>query len=668
MNKETWLNGWHSAVGIVEKTGNKIKDNVQALGENIADDYDKFKEIGQIREKGRQLFQDADKQMATANGILEYEYRQFEQLSKEIEEGILYTYVQYCRYMQITAPKGIREQEIKAMPAYADCNLWQETGNALAGAVAAGTAAGVMTLGMVTAVGTASTGTALSALSGAAYVNATLAALGGGAVATGGLGMAGGLAVLGTAVAAPAAAVIGYFFDKNIKTNHAEAVKWLAEVEEYVKSSNDSSTRARTLSFYLQLKIREIYAFQLFFRDVLNTAVGAAACGDALEYRPILNDAATTLIAYIQLPVTMEGNINSDYLTLLKKLQGVAAACRRQFYAYILKQSTVRQHFLENVREQDLAEHQDDFSRWFEIIEQTLTRMEDKIENVHADMQRRFDKVDESLLDIKASLSVLGEDIRRMQEETISKLSMVAGDREKTERILNEMADNMSKRLLEASAIQQNRHYAEQKLQLSELFGLSWEKLQPQSRKFLISSRILYQELSGLGNQVDFSGVCILAVKALENELHHRFYNDFVEYLQNKYPLADCADKWPSYLYRTNRWGKNDVLSERHFTLGSIPFLCGVRCSDRVSDAQHERDGEVVFKYAQKKLLLSGLDDNEVRKTLQVIGSDTDKIAQKYRNPAAHINALQQADAEECLRFLLEVEKVFIWIMERFAY
>ena len=102
--------------------------------------------------------------------------------------------------------------------------------------------------------------------------------------------------------------------------------------------------------------------------------------------------------------------------------------------------------------------------------------------------------------------------------------------------------------------------------------------------------------------------------------------------------------------------------------MGSIPFLCGVRCSDKVSDAQHERDYESVFKYAREKLLLAGLEDNEVRKTLHVIGSDTDKITQKYRNPAAHINALQQADAEECLRFLLEVEKVFIWIMERFAY
>ena len=102
--------------------------------------------------------------------------------------------------------------------------------------------------------------------------------------------------------------------------------------------------------------------------------------------------------------------------------------------------------------------------------------------------------------------------------------------------------------------------------------------------------------------------------------------------------------------------------------MGSIPFLCGVRCSDKVSDAQHERDCESVFKYAREKLLLAGLEDNEVRKTLHVIGSDTDKITQKYRNPAAHINALQQADAEECLRFLLEVEKVFIWIMERFAY
>ncbi len=49
------------------------------------------------------------------------------------------------------------------------------------------------------ALGTASTGTAIASLSGAAVTNATLAALGGGALSEGGGGMALGSAVLGGA-------------------------------------------------------------------------------------------------------------------------------------------------------------------------------------------------------------------------------------------------------------------------------------------------------------------------------------------------------------------------------------------------------------------------------------------------------------------------------------
>ena len=53
---------------------------------------------------------------------------------------------------------------------------------------------------VISAVGTfglASTGTAISTLSGAAATNATLAWLGGGAIAAGGLGMTAGVVVLG---------------------------------------------------------------------------------------------------------------------------------------------------------------------------------------------------------------------------------------------------------------------------------------------------------------------------------------------------------------------------------------------------------------------------------------------------------------------------------------
>ena len=72
-------------------------------------------------------------------------------------------------------------------------------------------AAGVTT-SAVMALGTASTGTAISALSGAAATNATLAAIGGGSLAAGGGGMALGSAVLGGATLGVGLLVGGIIF------------------------------------------------------------------------------------------------------------------------------------------------------------------------------------------------------------------------------------------------------------------------------------------------------------------------------------------------------------------------------------------------------------------------------------------------------------------------
>ncbi|WDM16546.1 hypothetical protein J3S85_36705 [Streptomyces lavenduligriseus] len=74
---------------------------------------------------------------------------------------------------------------------------------ALAGGALAGSGAGAGTFLAVGAFATASTGTAISGLSGAAATSATLAWLGGGSLAAGGGGMAAGTTVLSAIVAAP---------------------------------------------------------------------------------------------------------------------------------------------------------------------------------------------------------------------------------------------------------------------------------------------------------------------------------------------------------------------------------------------------------------------------------------------------------------------------------
>ena len=112
------------------------------------------------------------------------------------------------------------------------------------GSAAAGTAGGAAAVGAATAVvsafGTASTGTAIASLSGAAASNAVLAALGEGSVMAGGLGVAGGTAIL-SGIAAGAFLYIGGLvtllngLDASDKAS--DATKQAAETEKKVNEA-----------------------------------------------------------------------------------------------------------------------------------------------------------------------------------------------------------------------------------------------------------------------------------------------------------------------------------------------------------------------------------------------------------------------------------------------
>ena len=91
--------------------------------------------------------------------------------------------------------------------------------------------------GAVSALATASTGTAISTLSGAAATNATLAWLGGGAISAGGGGVAAGTAVLGALTATAAAGVaiiaIGTLASGFYARKYTEAEKYVADIKKW---------------------------------------------------------------------------------------------------------------------------------------------------------------------------------------------------------------------------------------------------------------------------------------------------------------------------------------------------------------------------------------------------------------------------------------------------
>lgn len=116
----------------------------------------------------------------------------------------------------------------------------------IASSLAKGAAGGVVS-GAVTAFGaysaagvlaSASTGTAIATLSGAAATNATLAFFGGGSIAAGGLGVAGGTAVLGGLVAAPALVILGVVASSKANANLEDARSNLAKAKDFDSEIN----------------------------------------------------------------------------------------------------------------------------------------------------------------------------------------------------------------------------------------------------------------------------------------------------------------------------------------------------------------------------------------------------------------------------------------------
>ena len=112
-------------------------------------------------------------------------------------------------------------------------------------AVGSGALVGMATYGGATMFATASTGTAISTLSGAAATNATLAWFGGGALSAGGLGMAGGMAVLGGIVAGPVLAVGGAVLAAKAREDLAEAERDHALAKKHASEMNSAQAVVR---------------------------------------------------------------------------------------------------------------------------------------------------------------------------------------------------------------------------------------------------------------------------------------------------------------------------------------------------------------------------------------------------------------------------------------
>lgn len=161
---------------------------------------------------------------------------------------------------------------------------------------------------------TASTGTAISALSGSAATNATLAWLGGGSIASGGGGMALGSMVLGGIVAGPALAIFGHILgnkgeealntarsnleqaktiesEAKLMVTSLDAIKQVTTLADstFTKVSRELRRATRSLTDVIEAHGEDFQAFTLESREVVFKTVKYAQLIKAMIDTPILD-------------------------------------------------------------------------------------------------------------------------------------------------------------------------------------------------------------------------------------------------------------------------------------------------------------------------------------------------------------------------------------------
>ncbi|WP_066424353.1 hypothetical protein [Anabaena sp. 4-3] len=215
---------------------------------------------------------------------------------------------------------GISVQQIKEYKtAVLEAEQFFKGGAKAIGAAAAGYG-GAMSL--ATSVGVASTGAAISGLSGAAAWNATLAWLGGGSLAAGGGGMALGSIVLGGITVGPAVLIGGFVLA-------GEGEKALTKAREYEAEVNIAIAKIQAAKDFMQQVQRRIKEL----RDLVNSLNNCAVLGlNELESLPSFNknrDASkfqqvgllvTALAEIMKTPVLdSEGQLNPVTATIQAK-------------------------------------------------------------------------------------------------------------------------------------------------------------------------------------------------------------------------------------------------------------------------------------------------------------------------------------------------------------
>ena len=292
------------------------------------------------------------------------------------------------------------------------------------------------------------------------------------------------------------------------------------------------------------------------------------------------------------------------------------------------------------------------------LTDSLLLELATRGEEIIAQLNRIEGKVD----NISEKIETLSKQITGYQSLVDRQLDM-AFSPEEEEHIIHAFSEECAERIInEVNANEIDKDYNKELQKLILSFGDSaWNKMDDSSKTFLVTSKVMFNNLVVLHDIVDYSGVCVLVTKALEVELNKRFCKKFLIFLKKKYPGKVNFTQFPTSLL--DGYGK--PIRPKHFTLGSVAYVLCYLKNNNLTNEQNENNKNKLLEYTREKLLL-GKSDDEIMKILSDYAESVEQVKNDYRNPSAHTNELRRVDAEQCFALVLDVEKLLKCMLDSF--
>ena len=265
----------------------------------------------------------------------------------------------------------------------------------------------------------------------------------------------------------------------------------------------------------------------------------------------------------------------------------------------------------------------------------------------------RLDRIEGKVDTIITKIDELSKQITGYQSLVDKQLELAVSNEEE-ERIIHAFSEECAERIIkEVGNRDSTKEYNIELNKLVLTFGDdAWSKMDESSKRFLISAKVLFNNLIGLQDYIDYSGVCVLVTKALEVEMSKRFCTNYINFLKEKYPGKANYFQFPSMLL--DREGR--PIKAKHFTLGNIAYvLCHYSIKD-LPEEKAENNRKKLMEYSREKLF-SGKSDDEISSLLHEYAESIEEVKRDYRNPSAHTDTLRRVDAEECFALVVDVEK-----------